>query len=158
MQWKTSRLVFCELKSEKPATTVQVQKLIRGCDVSPPATTGNVNIVLQPRLCTLRSYGSDQVGVMKLRKDGGAVSSFFPTLSDYIRELEEDEQFKESGQVQRATVEDEQIFVFRNPTSSVEDCAERSKEKLNRVSAMWVALESCQDHLQFRSEKEAELA
>jgi hypothetical protein len=91
------RLVFCELKSAKPATPVQVQKAIRGSDVSPPATTttGNVKIVLQPRLCTLRSYGSDRVGVMKSRKDGGsAVSSFFATLSDYVESSKKSQDFE----------------------------------------------------------------
>ncbi|ESR41274.1 Stress enhanced protein 2 [Citrus sinensis] len=45
----------------------------------------NNNIVLQPRLCTLRSYGSDKAGVIKTKRDGGdEVSPFFETLSEYI--------------------------------------------------------------------------
>ncbi|KAL6993092.1 Septin-6 [Sarracenia purpurea var. burkii] len=83
-----ARLLFCELQSAKPAVTVPVQvQRVRGSELSP--TSDNVKIVLQPRLCTLRSYGSDRVGVIKSRKDGGngddgSVSSFFATLSDYI--------------------------------------------------------------------------
>ncbi|XAR73301.1 hypothetical protein NMG60_11007221 [Bertholletia excelsa] len=77
-----ARLVFCELQSAKPA----VQK-VRGSDLS-PTTPDNVKIVLQPRLCTLRSYASDRAGVIRPMKDGrdddGEVSPFFATLSDYI--------------------------------------------------------------------------
>ncbi|KAI8030384.1 hypothetical protein LOK49_LG01G02429 [Camellia lanceoleosa] len=77
------RPVFCELSSTKPAVPVQVQR-VRGSELS-PTTTDNVKIVLQPRLCTLRSYGSDRPGVMRTRKDGrDEVSAFFATLSDYI--------------------------------------------------------------------------
>ncbi|KAI8540733.1 hypothetical protein RHMOL_Rhmol08G0008800 [Rhododendron molle] len=93
------RLVFCELKSTKPATPVQVQKVMKGSDMSP--VTDNVKIVLQPRLCTLRSYGStDRVGVIKSRKDGGdddnggAVTSFFATLSDYIESSKKSQDFE----------------------------------------------------------------
>ncbi|KAL2342992.1 hypothetical protein Fmac_004277 [Flemingia macrophylla] len=51
----------------------------------------NSNIVLQPRLCTLRSYGSDRVGVMKTHHD---VSPFFATLSDYIESSKKSHDFE----------------------------------------------------------------
>ncbi|XP_052195127.1 stress enhanced protein 2, chloroplastic [Diospyros lotus] len=78
------RPVFCELKSTKPAVSLPVQR-VRGSELL-PTTKDNVKIVLQPRLCTLRSYGSDRAGVIKPRKDGrdDEASPFFATLSDYI--------------------------------------------------------------------------
>lgn len=56
---------------------------------------GNNKIVLQPRVCTLRSYGSDKAGVIKLRKEsGGEVSTFFETLSDYIESSKKSQDFE----------------------------------------------------------------
>ncbi|XP_020206861.1 stress enhanced protein 2, chloroplastic [Cajanus cajan] len=51
----------------------------------------NANIVLQPRLCTLRSYGSDRGGVIKSRDD---VSPFFATLSEYIESSKKSHDFE----------------------------------------------------------------
>ncbi|KAF7840018.1 Stress enhanced protein 2, chloroplastic [Senna tora] len=53
------------------------------------------NIVLQPRLCTLRSYGSDGLGVVKSRKEGDDdVSPFFATLSEYIESSKRSQDFE----------------------------------------------------------------
>ncbi|XP_059624371.1 stress enhanced protein 2, chloroplastic [Cornus florida] len=101
---KVARPVFCELASQKPAVPVPVQR-VRASDVSPAASTGTdkVKIVLQPRLCTLRSYGSDQVGVMmKPRRHGGddeggdgvSSSPFFATLSEYIESSKKSQDFE----------------------------------------------------------------
>ncbi|KAF1888013.1 hypothetical protein Lal_00024024 [Lupinus albus] len=84
-----ARVVHCELRLGKPA--VQSREPGGSSQVSILKTKavegeGN-NIVLQPRLCTLRSYGSDRIGVIKTRKDEAMhddVSSFFATLSQYI--------------------------------------------------------------------------
>lgn len=55
----------------------------------------NNNIVLQPRLCTLRSYGSDKAGVIKTKRDGGdEVSPFFETLSEYIDSSKKSQDFE----------------------------------------------------------------
>uniref|UniRef100_A0A5B7B9S4 Stress enhanced protein 2 n=1 Tax=Davidia involucrata TaxID=16924 RepID=A0A5B7B9S4_DAVIN len=90
------RPVFCQLKSQKPAVPVPVQR-VRASDVSPTTTDSVKKIVLQPRLCTLRSYGS---GVMKRRSDGGGgdidgeVSPFFATLSEYIESSKKSQDFE----------------------------------------------------------------
>ncbi|KAK7399476.1 hypothetical protein VNO78_10659 [Psophocarpus tetragonolobus] len=90
----TTRLVHCELRSARPpvrpAGPVQVQATI------PIAKTkakdkAEANIVLQPRLCTLRSYASDRAGLIKTRKD---VSPFFATLSDYIESSKKSHDFE----------------------------------------------------------------
>ncbi|PSS36727.1 Stress enhanced protein [Actinidia chinensis var. chinensis] len=87
---KAARPVFCELNSTKPA--VPVQK-VRGSEAS-----DSVKILLQPRLCTLRSYGSDRIGVMRSRKDGGdvdgSVSPFFAMLQEYIESSKKSEDFE----------------------------------------------------------------
>lgn len=95
-----ARAVRCQLRrfqtpavrsgGETPAPA-QVQ-------VPVPKLTKSAKIVLQPRLCTLRSYGSDLEGVMKTRK-GGSVEgdetlSFFATLSDYIESSRKSQDFE----------------------------------------------------------------
>ncbi|CAN1256524.1 Stress enhanced protein 2, chloroplastic [Linum perenne] len=52
------------------------------------------NILLQPRLCTLRSYGDDWLGVVKRKKDGSSVSRFFETLSEYIESSKKIQDFE----------------------------------------------------------------
>lgn len=82
---RAARPVLFELKSTNSATPVSspVQK-VRDYDLS-QGKKDKVRIVLQPRLCTLRSYGSDPVGVIKSKRDGdNAVSPFFATLSEYV--------------------------------------------------------------------------
>ncbi|CAJ1937989.1 unnamed protein product [Sphenostylis stenocarpa] len=94
-----TRVTHCELRPVKPA--------VRGREPGgPPQVTiprpkaaeaegTNANIVLQPRLCTLRSYGSDRVGVIKTRRDGGDdVLPFFAALSDYIESSKKSEDFE----------------------------------------------------------------
>ncbi|GMI67882.1 stress enhanced protein 2 [Hibiscus trionum] len=91
-----ARVLHCQLLSNKPGANtrrelggqVQVQKMKLG-------EPENGKIVLQPRLCTLRSYGSDPVGVMKTRKEeGDQVSPFFETLSEYIESSKKSQDFE----------------------------------------------------------------
>jgi hypothetical protein len=103
-----ARAIHCELRTPKPA-------VLRRDPVGPgPAQvpvpkpkpvvdteSGKINIVLQPRLCTLRSYGSDRVGVIKTRRDGGDgldsgadVSTFFATLSEYLESSKKSQDFE----------------------------------------------------------------
>ncbi|KAJ9670856.1 hypothetical protein PVL29_027039 [Vitis rotundifolia] len=79
-------------KSAAPAreqAVVPAQKL-RASDSSPD----NLKILLQPRLCTLRSYGPDRSGVIKTRRDGDDVSPFFATLSEYIESSKKSQDFE----------------------------------------------------------------
>ncbi|KAI6699687.1 hypothetical protein NL676_014011 [Syzygium grande] len=88
-----ARAVHCRLPAAKqevarrePAGPVQVS-VQRPKQAVPDG--GNGKILLQPRLCNLRSYGTDPVGIIKSKRvaDGGggdAVSPFFETLSEYI--------------------------------------------------------------------------
>ncbi|XP_044491915.1 stress enhanced protein 2, chloroplastic-like [Mangifera indica] len=94
-----ARAIHCQLGSQKPAVVsqeqpavspVQIQRLNMG-----EGENGNNKIVLQPRVCTLRLYGSDKPGVMKLRKEGeDEVSTFFETLSDYIESSKKSQDFE----------------------------------------------------------------
>lgn len=79
-------------KTSAPAreqAAVLTQKL-RASDLSPD----NLKIVLQPRLCTLRSYGPDRSGVIKKVRDGDDVSPFFATLSEYIESSKKSQDFE----------------------------------------------------------------
>ncbi|RHN42992.1 putative chlorophyll A-B binding protein [Medicago truncatula] len=97
-----TRVTNCDLRPPKvsssrsrPRKAVPVQFSI------PEPESANTNIVLQPRLCTLRSYGSDPVGaVIKTRKEEedmqvtDDVSSFFATLSEYIESSKKSQDFE----------------------------------------------------------------
>jgi len=90
------RVTHCELRPARPA--------VRGREPSGPVQVSipkpkavepegaNTNIVLQPRLCTLRSYGSDRFGVIK--SGGDEVSPFFAALSDYIESSKKSQDFE----------------------------------------------------------------
>ncbi|KAF6175636.1 hypothetical protein GIB67_022638 [Kingdonia uniflora] len=71
----TVRTIFSELQSHKLPS--------RLTDSTPP---DKVKILLQPRVCTLRSYGSDDAPVVlqRRRDDVGLPRSFYPFLSEYI--------------------------------------------------------------------------
>lgn len=96
-----TRLVHCELRSARPA--VRPREPAGPVQVTIPkpkpkaAEAEGANIVLQPRLCTLRSYGSDRAGVLiKTRKEGDHddVSPFFAALSDYIESSKKSQDFE----------------------------------------------------------------
>ncbi|XP_061343774.1 stress enhanced protein 2, chloroplastic [Gastrolobium bilobum] len=93
------RVAHCELRSARP--TARPREKSGPVQVSIPkpkpaeGEATNTNILLQPRLCTLRSYGSDRIGVMKTRKQGSDdVSSFFATLSEYIESSKKSHDFE----------------------------------------------------------------
>ncbi|KAK9062261.1 hypothetical protein SSX86_019447 [Deinandra increscens subsp. villosa] len=101
------RPIFCNLNSDKPVVqkdepasgpipSLQVQKARLTNSATLAADNGK--ILLQPRVCTLRSYGSDRSGVMKMREvDGGddnEVSRFFEMLSEYIESSKKSQDFE----------------------------------------------------------------
>ncbi|RZR73832.1 hypothetical protein BHM03_00028659 [Ensete ventricosum] len=75
-----ARAIVCQLgqqrKDSPPPPPVPRVRL-----ADPSAEGGK--ILLQPRLCTLRSYGAREGGVMR-RTSVGDASSFFASLADYI--------------------------------------------------------------------------
>jgi hypothetical protein len=100
----SARAIRCELRSQKPGLTrrepavpvpVPVQVPVTKAK---PAESDGAKIVLQPRLCNLRSYGSDRVGVIRTRRDGEdggrGVSPFFATLSEYIESSRKSHDFE----------------------------------------------------------------
>ncbi|KDP35239.1 hypothetical protein JCGZ_09398 [Jatropha curcas] len=94
---RVARAIHCQLNVEKPA----VLRRDSAVSVQAPAPkikqgeTENTKIMLQPRLCTLRSYGEDRFGVVKMKRDGGdEVSPFFDTLSDYIESSKKSHDFE----------------------------------------------------------------
>ncbi|KAJ6801789.1 putative stress enhanced protein 2, chloroplastic [Iris pallida] len=80
-----SRAIFCELPSKKSAIPRP-----RPTDPAADAGGGGGKIVLQPRLCTLRSYGSgSRDGVVRRTRgrgeeEGDGASTFFASLADYL--------------------------------------------------------------------------
>ncbi|WOL15499.1 stress enhanced protein 2, chloroplastic [Canna indica] len=87
MATAAARAITCELgqrrataaqskKDPAPAPTVPARVRV----AEPPADGGK--IVLQPRLCTLRSYGAREGGVMRMAEQDP--SPFFASLADYI--------------------------------------------------------------------------
>ncbi|KAJ4715586.1 stress enhanced protein 2, chloroplastic [Melia azedarach] len=92
--------IHCRLRREvPPAGVVQVQQrsVVKAMSESGgDQSGGGKNIMLQPRLCTLRSYGSEKAGVIKTKRDGGgdAVSPFFETLSEYIESSKKSHDFE----------------------------------------------------------------
>ncbi|VVB02471.1 unnamed protein product [Arabis nemorensis] len=98
-----TRAIRCQLPSlitrcdsSEPIKQIQIQQRPRGSDLAE-----NGKILLQPRLCTLRSYGSEMVVA---RKDGGygggggseteIASPFFETLTDYIESSKKSQDFE----------------------------------------------------------------
>ena len=94
-----ARGLRCELRRFRtPAVRCGGDQPLPPAQVTVPKLTKNSKIMLQPRLCTLRSYGSD-LSVMKTNKDGGGVvddeaMSFFATLSDYIDSSKKSQEFE----------------------------------------------------------------
>ncbi|KAJ9541088.1 hypothetical protein OSB04_027594 [Centaurea solstitialis] len=82
-----------------PFSSLPVQKR-RLTETAAVTTTENAKILLQPRVCTLRSYGSDPSGVMRIRTadgddgDGDEVSQFFEKLSEYIESSKKSQDFE----------------------------------------------------------------
>lgn len=101
-----ARVTNCELRPPKVSSSRSRPRKPGPVQfsVSKPKPTepegANTNIVLQPRLCTLRSYGSDPVGaIIKTRKEEDMqvtddVSSFFATLSEYIESSKKSQDFE----------------------------------------------------------------
>ncbi|KAI4317199.1 hypothetical protein L6164_025090 [Bauhinia variegata] len=96
-----TRLTQCELRA--PTAAVRSKEASGPVQVSIPkpkaANPESTNIVLQPRLCTLRSYGSDRDGVIKTNKRDGVdcdddVSPFFAILSEYIESSKKSQDFE----------------------------------------------------------------
>ncbi|KAJ0703911.1 putative chlorophyll A-B binding protein [Helianthus annuus] len=102
-----ARPIACHLKSDKPVVqkddptagpvpslAVQKARLTNTAAI----TADNAKILLQPRVCTLRSYGSDRFGVMKMRNiegdDDNDVSRFFDMLSEYIESSKKSHDFE----------------------------------------------------------------
>ncbi|CAI8619024.1 unnamed protein product [Vicia faba] len=100
----TTRVTHCDLRPPKPPSRplldkpAPVQLSIPKPKLTEPEGAAT-NIVLQPRLCTLRSYGSDPIAaVIKSRKQDTQVtddvSSFFATLSEYIESSKKSQDFE----------------------------------------------------------------
>lgn len=75
-----ARAIVCDLGQQRKDSPLP-PPVLRVRLAEPSAESGK--ILLQPRLCTLRSYGTREGGVMK-RTSVGDASSFFASLADYI--------------------------------------------------------------------------
>ncbi|XP_057775410.1 stress enhanced protein 2, chloroplastic [Salvia miltiorrhiza] len=83
------RPLLCRLGPEKPAPP-EPQRL----KVPETAEGGGAKIVLQPRVCTLRSYGGDRGGVIRAGGGEDQVSRFFEVLSDYVESSKKSHDFE----------------------------------------------------------------
>lgn len=93
------RLSVTRCESSEPIKQIQIQQRPRGGD-----SAENGKIVLQPRLCTLRSYGSEMIVAKKDGVIGGGggdegsevelASPFFETLTDYIESSKKSQDFE----------------------------------------------------------------
>ncbi|CAN1157792.1 Stress enhanced protein 2, chloroplastic [Linum perenne] len=106
----TARLIRCDLRASNGKIGARRESGAPLQPVSVPQKAAGVtmlenqyrNILLQPRLCTLRSYGDDRFGVVKRKKDGSGgggggdyeVSRFFETLSEYIESSKKSQDFE----------------------------------------------------------------
>ncbi|KAL8477712.1 hypothetical protein ACS0TY_029854 [Phlomoides rotata] len=86
-----ARPFFCQIRAEKPAAAPEFQK-VKVSEPSPPAQYKG-KIVLQPRVCTLRSFGDDRGGVVKVSREN-EVSRFFEILSDYVESCKKSQDFE----------------------------------------------------------------
>ncbi|XP_073158056.1 stress enhanced protein 2, chloroplastic [Henckelia pumila] len=89
----STRTALFQLRAEKPAAEIHYKaKVVE----APPQFSENYGkIVLQPRLCTLRSFAGERGGVMKQAKNPNVdVSRFFVTLSDYIDSSKKSQDFE----------------------------------------------------------------
>ena len=99
-----ARAIYCQLGDGKPDVFSREAGVAIPVQVPAPKIKANIaetgKIMLQPRLCTLRSYGQDGFGVVKTsaRKESGdhdeAVSPFFETLSEYIESSKKSQDFE----------------------------------------------------------------
>ncbi|CAK7337929.1 unnamed protein product [Dovyalis caffra] len=95
-----ARATHCMLGAQKPDVFSREAGAVVPVPKVKSSEAENGKIVLQPRLCTLRSYGQDGYGVVKIspRKDGGdhekVVSPFFETLSEYIESSKKSQDFE----------------------------------------------------------------
>lgn len=94
--------VFCQLNSAQKAAGKPDQQT-ESLQISVPVQNIDAGkIVLQPRLCTLRSYGSERAALIKSNKSNGGgdgledgeVSRFFGTLSEYIESTKKSQDFE----------------------------------------------------------------
>ncbi|XP_028755140.1 stress enhanced protein 2, chloroplastic-like [Neltuma alba] len=97
----SARVAHCQLRPPAPSVRSKEQFVPGQIPVPKPkpAELEATNIVLQPRLCNLRSYGSDRSGgVIRTRNDGvdaaDDVSPFFATLSEYIESSRKSHDFE----------------------------------------------------------------
>ncbi|KAK7318539.1 hypothetical protein RJT34_03242 [Clitoria ternatea] len=89
-----ARVAHCQMRPVRPAVRAREQGGPAQVAIPKPkvaeAEGANTNIILQPRLCNLRSYGSDRAGLIK----SDDVSPFFATLSDYIESSKKSHDFE----------------------------------------------------------------
>ncbi|XP_023004083.1 stress enhanced protein 2, chloroplastic-like [Cucurbita maxima] len=87
--------LHCQFRSSLP----DVPTSLPPASVSVPKlkSAESPKIVLQPRLCTLRSFGSDPIVPIKAKRvgdDDADVSPFFATLSEYIKTSKDSHEFE----------------------------------------------------------------
>ncbi|XP_047972894.1 stress enhanced protein 2, chloroplastic [Salvia hispanica] len=83
-----ARPILCRLGADKPAAPEPVRLKVAE-DVGAGA-----KIVLQPRVCTLRTYGGDRGGVIKAARKEVEMSRFFEMLSDYVESSKKSHDFE----------------------------------------------------------------
>ncbi|XP_023543364.1 stress enhanced protein 2, chloroplastic [Cucurbita pepo subsp. pepo] len=95
------RSIHCQLRSSLPDVPPRSPPASVSLPKPKSADSDSPKILLQPRLCTLRSFGSDPVVPIKAKSvaagdasDDDDVSRFFATLSEYIESSKDSHEFE----------------------------------------------------------------
>ncbi|KAK9111126.1 hypothetical protein Scep_018645 [Stephania cephalantha] len=96
-----ARAMLCEVKARKSgvergeSSKVSFNRVAIRAGDSSGSSSDDQKIVLQPRVCTLRSYGSDRAGlVARNRGEEERVSRFFASLSEYVENSRKTQDFE----------------------------------------------------------------
>ncbi|KAL8168306.1 hypothetical protein V2J09_009805 [Rumex salicifolius] len=98
------RGIICQLRPKKRPVPPPLARRIVARDSSSPAPNppsqapDQAKIVLQPRMCTLRSYGSDRGGVIRTKIGDGSrpdeLSPFLANLFEYVESTKRSQDFE----------------------------------------------------------------
>lgn len=90
-----ARSIVCELSPQKSGSGVRRDVQLPKLRSANPTTEAVKKIILQPRLCTLRSYGPEtRDAVVKLERQSDNTSQFFASLADYIESSKKSHDFE----------------------------------------------------------------
>ncbi|KAL5982041.1 hypothetical protein ACLOJK_016109 [Asimina triloba] len=85
--------IVCALQPQKNPGISTTESAIPKLRIGGDSSSDSSRVVLQPRVCTLRAYGSGRDGVIRTRRDVD-VSPFLASLSDYVENSRKSQDFE----------------------------------------------------------------